>query len=128
MKKMYISPTGRDKFSFNSYFMSEPPNVDVYLEATQEMIDGLRNHTLCWQGKQIVPHTKTAEEIAEEESQVKRQEAQSEIFALKRKLTETDYKAIKYAEGEMTAYEYEPIKQKRREWRAKINELELFYL
>ena len=46
------------------------------------------------------------------------------ILDLKEKLLETDYKAIKYAEGEITDAEYEPIKQRRREWRRRINELE----
>ena len=46
------------------------------------------------------------------------------IAELKQLLADTDYKAIKYAEGEITAEEYEPIKQQRREWRKEINELE----
>lgn len=46
------------------------------------------------------------------------------IKILKRRLAESDYKAIKYAEGEMTAEEYEPIRQKRSEWRKEINRLE----
>ena len=37
---------------------------------------------------------------------------------------ETDYKALKYAEGVLTESEYEPIKQRRQEWRRRINELE----
>ena len=49
---------------------------------------------------------------------------EKEILDLKEKLLETDYKAIKYAEGEITDAEYEPIKQRRREWRRRINELE----
>lgn len=46
------------------------------------------------------------------------------IRELKQLLADTDYKAIKYAEGEITAEEYEPIKLQRREWRKEINELE----
>lgn len=46
------------------------------------------------------------------------------IRILKRRLSETDYKAIKYAEGEMNATEYEPIRQKRAEWRKEINILQ----
>ena len=42
-------------------------------------------------------------------------------------LAETDYKAIKYAEGELSADEYAPTKQQRIEWRAKINELQAQY-
>ena len=47
-----------------------------------------------------------------------------EITALKRLLKQSDYKAIKYAEGLLTAEEYEPIKQQRQAWRNQINQLE----
>ena len=47
----------------------------------------------------------------------------AEITALKR-LTDTDYKALKHADGVMSAEEYEPIRQQREEWRGKINALE----
>ena len=47
-----------------------------------------------------------------------------QIMALKEELAASDYKAIKYAEGLITAEEYEPIKAERQELRNKINELE----
>ena len=53
-----------------------------------------------------------------------KEKAEWEISDLKRALTETDYKAIKYAEGEITYAEYEPTKRQRAQWRARINELE----
>ena len=43
------------------------------------------------------------------------------IFEIKGKLAQTDYQAIKFAEGEMTAEEYAPIKAQRKEWREQIN-------
>lgn len=46
------------------------------------------------------------------------------IEELKQMLLNTDYQAIKYAEGELTEEEYAPIKEQRKEWRAKINRLE----
>lgn len=46
------------------------------------------------------------------------------IAELKQLLAETDYKAIKYAEGQLTAEEYEPIKAQRQSWRDEINNLE----
>ena len=42
----------------------------------------------------------------------------------KAKLSETDYKAIKYAEGWLTEEEYAPIKAQRQAWRDAINALE----
>lgn len=45
------------------------------------------------------------------------------INELKMFLAETDYKAIKYAEGELSEEEYAPIKAQRRAWREEINQL-----
>lgn len=53
--------------------------------------------------------------------------AQLEIVELKHKLLETDYKAIKYAEGVLTESEYALTKQERQSWRNRINELQNIY-
>lgn len=47
------------------------------------------------------------------------------IADLKAKLQATDYKAIKFAEGELTLYDYQQVKDQRRAWRNEINHLEL---
>lgn len=61
-------------------------------------------------------------------TRIENEKAQSrdraEISSLKSKLARTDYQAIKFAEGEMSADEYAPIKAQRAEWRRVINELE----
>lgn len=49
------------------------------------------------------------------------------IEQLKLKLRETDYQAIKFAEGEMSEDEFAPIKEQRKGWRAEINKLEAEY-
>lgn len=51
-------------------------------------------------------------------------EIYARIISLKVKLQETDYLAIKYAEGEITASEFAPTLTQRREWRTEINLLE----
>lgn len=51
-------------------------------------------------------------------------EAEREIAELKGKLRETDYKAIKYAEGMLTLDEYAEMREQRQAWRDKINYLE----
>lgn len=48
----------------------------------------------------------------------------AEIETLKRKLAESDYKAIKYAEGWLPPQEYAQIKDERQTLRERINELE----
>ena len=46
------------------------------------------------------------------------------ISELKILLDESDYKAIKYAEGLIPESEYEPIKSERQRYRDEINQLE----
>ena len=46
------------------------------------------------------------------------------ITNLKIELSRTDYLAIKFFEGFLTAEEYEPIKRQRQAWRDEINALE----
>lgn len=48
----------------------------------------------------------------------------NEINQLKFNLQSTDYEAIKFSEGEMTAEEFEPYKVQRHAWRVRIRELE----
>ena len=54
-----------------------------------------------------------------------RELAQQEIQKLKIKLQQTDYQAIKYAEGFISEEEYAPIRAQRQAWREEINQLEL---
>lgn len=62
----------------------------------------------------------TIEEIkVDETAKINRQ-----IFELKQKLTQTDYKAIKYSEGLLTDKEYAEVKAQRQAWRDEINRLE----
>lgn len=61
-------------------------------------------------------------EVADEETTISNEDKIAELKSL---LAETDYKAIKYAEGWLTDEEYEPIKQQRQEWREEINRLEM---
>ena len=64
------------------------------------------------------PPQPTDEEITE-------QQRFSEIDDLKRQLFESDYKAIKYAEGWISEEDYADIKAERQALRDKINKLEL---
>lgn len=53
-----------------------------------------------------------------------RGEVLKEIESLKQQLSDTDYKAIKYAEGWITAEDYAPTKAERQSIRNRINELQ----
>lgn len=48
----------------------------------------------------------------------------AEIVALKSLLSDTDYKALKHADGAISDEEYEPVRKQREEWRKLINEYE----
>ena len=58
------------------------------------------------------------------EQEIKTIKNNNRISELKQKLAETDYKAIKYSEGELSAEEYAETKAQRRAWREEINKLE----
>ena len=58
------------------------------------------------------------------ESMILVEQYQSEIINLKKYLSDTDYKAIKFAEGELSEEAYREVKSQRHDARARINELE----
>ncbi len=62
---------------------------------------------------------------ADKAPELSRIDSQREIAELKVKLAQTDYIAAKIAEDSATVEEYSEEIRKRREWRARINELEL---
>ena len=55
---------------------------------------------------------------------LQREEYAAEIRTLKQSLADTDYKAIKYAEGVLTDEDYQATGIQRQAWRRRINELE----
>ena len=74
----------------------------------------------------ILENGKIRELTAQEEAELAKVEipADLEIHSLKQMLADTDYQAIKYAEGWLTEAEYAEIKKQRQAWRERINELE----
>lgn len=69
----------------------------------------------------IKRRTPTEEELAKDAISNRNKE----ISELKAKLAQTDYQAIKFAEGWITADDYAPTKALRNSWRVRINELEV---
>ena len=67
----------------------------------------------------------TRDMTAEEEAELTvTPTTEEQIAALKQQLADTDYKAIKYAEGLITAEDYAATKAQRQAWREEINALE----
>lgn len=64
------------------------------------------------------------EDIAAKEHEFEKKNINNEIATLKELLANSDYQAIKYAEGQISEEEYQPIKEQRQVWRDRINELE----
>ena len=63
--------------------------------------------------------------ITEERVDLRRKNNEELIIEYKQKLKETDYKAIKYAEGLISETDYAPIKVERENYRKAINSLEI---
>lgn len=87
--------------------------LDNYIPKAEVQVSDVNGYTYR---KEVCP-MKTPEDI-------RRGEYIEEIQALKRSLSETDYKAIKYAEGVMTDEDYQATGIQRQAWRRRINELE----
>jgi hypothetical protein len=51
-------------------------------------------------------------------------ETESRIAFLKAELADTDYLCLKFTDGALSEDEYEPIRQKRAEYRSEINKLQ----
>ena len=82
-----------------------------YIEEIEPLEDGTRQ----FQIKQIPQKTEDEKVI---------EQYQAEIIELKKYLSDTDYKAIKFAEGEITESDYQEVKSQRHDARVRINELE----
>ena len=82
-----------------------------YIEEIEPKEDGTRQ----FQIKQI-PQKSEDEKLIEQ--------YQAEIIELKKYLSDTDYKAIKFAEGELSESDYQEVKSQRHDARVRINELE----
>lgn len=96
-------------------------------EPTEEnppLFDGISMIPLYrWTGFEV--ERRTEEEIDVDRAVLKeKQEKQSRLAQLHKKLESTDYIAAKIAEGAATKEEYEEQIRERQEWRREINELE----
>lgn len=112
--KIKIIPQG--EFGYRTAPIDEP-----YIEVTDEDLFKLRLHEVKFttdpEGKTIlVPNDNTEEN--------RKREVMERISELKKLLADSDYQAIKYAEGLISASDYIPIKAKREMWRKEINDLE----
>lgn len=101
----------------------DDPNDKPLVEYTKEEIDGF--FALMEQGYTMSANPDgTVKMTPPDENEIAKQQAQVRITELKAYLSATDYQAIKFAEGELSAEDYADMKAQRAEWRAEINQLE----
>ena len=91
-------------------FVNELPQVIPYRQVLKVV-----NNALTVENLQLT---------AEQEKEISIIEINTKINILKEQLAETDYKALKFIDGEFTEEEYTPIRKERKNYRIKINELE----
>lgn len=144
IKGKLVTPIGN--FNCQTY----PIDKDFNYFITDEELDKLSKHELKWSSEEYETEQPIYEEIEDKNGLIEKVEVGKEkviksrpiliennpteeneivnnkkrIVELKRLLQETDYKAIKYAEGLISEDEYLPIKQQRQQWRDEINRLQ----
>lgn len=115
MRKVYTSPEGAKQYNRPECIVTKAtkrkPSVYIYSPSNSQL------QAAGWTITEEIDQVPTAEEFI-------RQSMQNRIYELKAMLSESDYKAIKFAEGELSAEEYEPTRLERREWRLEINAIE----
>ena len=104
-----------------SFGKDTKPYIEITEQERKQPLPDKYSYYAVVDGKfTIKRRTPTVEEVkADETTEINRQ-----IRELKKKLFDTDYKAIKYREGWLTDEEYAEVKAQREEWRKRINELE----
>lgn len=115
----------KDGKNWGFYFDDQKDSLKKYFELTREehmaLMDGQST------GKVITFHDDKKPTLEDPPPPTEKELAEQEIRQLKSYLSETDYVAIKIAEGAVTAEEsekYAQITEKRQQARKKINELE----
>ena len=104
-----------------SFGKDTKPYIEITEQERKQPLPDKYSYYAVVDGKfTIKRRTPTIEELHNDDIQ----DINREINELKKKLFDTDYKAIKYAEGLLTDEEYVEIKVQRELWRKRINELE----
>ena len=104
-----------------SFGKDTKPYIEITEQERKQPLPDKYSYYAVENGKfTIKRRTPTVEEIKADEAAA----INKEISELKKKLFDTDYKAIKYSEGWLTDEEYAGAKAQREEWRKRINELE----
>lgn len=104
-----------------SFGKDTKPYIEITEQERKQPLPDRYSYYAVVDGKfTIKRRTPTVEEVKTDEAT----EINRQIRELKQKLSDTDYKAIKYSEGWLTDEEYAEVKAQREEWRSAINQLD----
>ena len=104
-----------------SFGKDTKPYIEITEQERKQPLPDKYSYYAVVDGKfTIKRRTPTIEELHNDDIQ----DINREINILKKRLLDTDYKAIKYSEGWLTDKEYAEVKAQREEWRKRINKLE----
>lgn len=104
-----------------SFGKDTKPYIEITEQERKQPLPDKYSYYAVIDGKfTIKRRTPTVEEVSRDKTQA----INKEISELKRNLSDTDYKAIKYSEGLLTDKEYAEVKAQRQAWRDEINRLE----
>lgn len=104
-----------------SFGKDTKPYIEITKQERKQPLPDKYSYYAVVEGKfTIKRRTPTIEELHKDDIQA----INKEISELKKKLFDTDYKAIKYSEGLLTDKEYAEVKAQRQAWRDEINRLE----
>ena len=104
-----------------SFGKDTKPYIEITEQERKQPLPDKYSYYAVVNGKFTIKRRNPTKEELETDN---RQVVKREIDELKRKLSDTDYKAIKYVEGFLTEEEYKETKTQRQMWRDRINELE----
>ena len=117
IKANYNQETGK----VISFGKDTKPYIEITEQERKQPLPDKYSYYAVVNGKFTIKRRNPTKEELEADN---RQVVKREIVELKRKLSDTDYKAIKYAEGFLTEEEYKETKAQRQMWRDRVNELE----
>ena len=123
MVKVHYNQTTKKVEGFYPDYVEYAAIPEPYVEVTDERHAELVE--MANSGKELYVKSIKDKEFALRDIIVSQeQQRQNRIAELKSLLAQTDYQAIKYAEGQLSASEYAEMKKQRQTWRDEINELE----
>ena len=120
----YVYSKSKNKFELSEFIVTNNSHKKMalandYVEVSDEDYEKLKRHELCWRDGVLVPYTKTAEELAEQQEQAKAREATQQIAALKTELV----KVLEDVEQEQLGIVRDDYVEKRQRAAEIINEL-----